>query len=340
MPASLVARGWRRQLEPTSTTDVPAFAPGTTTLAVLPDTQYYASCASPHFPAQARFIAEQAKARRIRAVITLGDLTDHNTPAEWQYIRDGVKLVENEVPFVLVTGNHDVGDGGTANHRQSLLPSYFPAPPGAAKQALAEAKTPSDPSNAYYRVPLERVTLGVLALEWSPRLSTVAWANAVLARHPKDRVVVATHAYLYNDGTRYDWQKKGPAQEWNPLSYGTSKVAPATQGGTAPDDPGCDGEMLWQNLVKKHRGIFLVLSGHVLGNGTGTLASRGDGGNLVQQVLVNYQMLEDGGLGYLRLLELVPDGRTVQMKSFSPTLGRFATGKDQTGVLPIEPPLW
>jgi hypothetical protein len=98
--------------------------------------------------------------------------------------------------------------------------------------------------------------------------------------------------------------------------------------------------MLWQNLVKKHRGIFLVLSGHVLGNGTGTLASRGDGGNLVQQVLVNYQMLEDGGLGYLRLLELVPDGRTVQMKSFSPTLGRFATGKDQTGVLPIEPPLW
>ncbi len=340
MSASLVARGWRRELTPTSVTEAPAFVAGTTTLAVLPDTQYYASCASPHFPAQARWVSEQAKTRRIRGVITLGDLTDHNTPAEWQYIRDGVKLVENEVPFVLVTGNHDLGDGGTANHRQSLLPRYFPEPPGAAKQALAETKTPGDPENAYYRVPLERVTLGLLALEWSPRLSTVAWASTVLARYPKDRVIVATHAYLYNDGTRYDWQRKGTAQEWNPLSYGTAKLATATQGGALANDPACDGEMLWARLVKKHRGIFLVLSGHVLGNGTGTLTSRGDGGNLVQQVLVNYQMLTDGGLGYLRLLELLPDGKTLQMKSFSPTLGRFATGVDQTGALPIEPPLW
>jgi hypothetical protein len=341
MSASLVARGWPRELAPTSAVETPAFVPGTTTLAVLPDTQYYAACASPHFAAQARWVKEQAKARRIRGVITLGDLTDHNTEAEWQYIRDGVKLVEDEVPFVLVTGNHDHGEGGTANQRRSLLPRYFPEPPGLAKQALSEAKTPGDPENAYYRLPLEKVTLGVLALEWSPRLSTVTWANAVLARHPKDRVIVATHAYLYNDGTRYDWQEKGPAQEWNPLSYGTAKVASAAGGATpATGDPGCDGELLWTKLVKKHRGVFLVLSGHVLGSGAGRLSSRGDGGNLVQQVLVNYQMLKDGGLGYLRLLELLPDGKTLQMKSFSPTLGRYATGEDQTGALPIEPPLW
>jgi hypothetical protein len=83
-----------------------------------------------------------------------------------------------------------------------------------------------------------------------------------------------------------------------------------------------------------------VLSGHVLGAGTGVLTSRGEHGNLVQQVLVNFQMLKDGGLGYLRLLELLPDGKTLRMKTFSPTLGVFATPSDQTGTLAVEPPLW
>jgi hypothetical protein len=337
MPSSLVARGWRRELAPTSATETPPFVPGTTTLVVLPDTQYYASCASRHFADQTRWVSAQASARRIRGALTLGDLTDHNTPAEWQYIRDGLRLVENDVPVVLVTGNHDLGDDGSANHRKSLLPRYFPEPPGAAKQVLSATLEPGNPENAYYRLKLEQVTIGVLALEWSPRRSTVAWANSMLSRHAKDRVIIATHAYLYNDGTRYDWQKKGPAQEWNPLSYGTAKMPPADAG--APDAP-FDGEMLWHELVKQHRGIFLVLSGHVLGSGASTLASRGERGNLVQQVLVNYQMLKDGGLGYLRLLELLPDGKSLRMKSFSPTLGLFATGPDQTGTLTIEPPLW
>jgi hypothetical protein len=342
MPATLVARGWQRELAPTSKTETPPFVPGTTTLVVLPDTQYYASCASPHFAEQTSFISRERTARQIRGVLTLGDLTDHNTNAEWEYIRDGLRVVENEVPVVLVTGNHDQGDGGAANRRGSLLPRYFAEPPGIARQALVATKTPGDPENAYYRLPLPRVTLGVLALEWSPRLSTIAWANQVLARHPNDRVIVTTHAYLYDDGTRYDWRKKGSAQEWNPLAYGTGKEP---EGAARPaagqkTDSATDGEMLWSELVKKHRGIFLVLSGHVLGDGAGTLTSRGERGNLVQQVLVNYQMLKDGGLGYLRLLELLPDGKTLRMKSFSPPLGLYATGAEQSGSLAIEPPLW
>jgi hypothetical protein len=169
----------------------------------------------------------------------------------------------------------------------------------------------------------------VLALEWSPRKSAVAWANGVLDAHPTDRVIIVTHAYLYYDGTRYDWKAKGDHQEWNPLWYSTANSGDVE-----------DGEMLWNDLVKKHPGVFLVLSGHVLAGGAGVLVSRGERGNGVLQVVVNYQMLKDGGLGYLRLLELLPNGKTLRMKSFSPTLGVFATGPDQRGELPIEPPLW
>jgi len=145
--------------------------------------------------------------------------------------------------------------------------------------------------------------------------------------------MMTTHAYLYSDGTRYDFKVKGPAQEWNPLAYPTSKA-------DGPDAGNHDGEMLWQNLLKKHPGVFLTVNGHVLNNGTGLLTSKGDKGNTVHQMLVNYQMLDEGGLGYLRLLEFPPDGKTLRVKTYSPSLGLFATAKDQSFTLTIDPPLW
>jgi Calcineurin-like phosphoesterase len=342
MPAALFARGWRTKLSPTSAVETPPFEAGTTTLVVLPDTQYYASCASRHFGDQVRWAAEQKTRRNVPLVLTLGDLTDRNTPAEWAYIQSNLAPVQNQLPFVLVTGNHDHSVGGTATDRVSLLQQYFPDAPGAAASVLAERLHAGDIENAYYRVPLAKTTLGVLALEWSPQAATVEWANRVLDRYAHDRVVVVTHAYLYFDSTRYDWEHKGKLQEWDPLSYGTGKGVPEKQprAATLSPDDGYDGEMLWQDLVRRHAGIFLVLSGHVLANGTGVLSSRGDHGNLVHQVVVNYQMLEAGGLGYLRLIELLSSGKTLRMKSFSPTLKLFATGRDQTGDLALEPPLW
>src|SRR5690606_23339285 len=85
-----------------------------------------------------------------------------------------------------------------------------------------------------------------------------------------------------------------------------------------------DGEALWQNLLKKHENVFLVLSGHVLGDGQGRLTSVGDHGNSVHQILCNYQMLRQGGNGFLRLMEFKPDG-TIQNKSYSPSLDEYKT---------------
>jgi hypothetical protein len=342
MPARLIARGWRTELAPTSATESPALVPGSVTLVALPDTQYYTDCRSPHLAAQTRWIADHAAARNIQAVVTLGDLTEHNIPAEWEFVSKAYAPAAAAAPLVLVTGNHDEGNGGSADVRRSLISKYFPDPPGKAKAALVETARPGDISNAYYRVALPKVTLGFLALEWSPRNEAVAWANAVLTRHPKDRVVVSTHAYLYDDGTRYDWKAKGPAQEWNPIAYPTGKRdanKDAAMDNLHPDGAH-DGEMLWNAVIKRHASIFLVTSGHVLGKGEGVLTSKGDKGNTVNQVLVNYQMLREGGLGYLRLFEILPDGKTLRMKTYSPSLGVFAVGKEHAGDLGVEPGLW
>ena len=106
------------------------------------------------------------------------------------------------------------------------------------------------------------------------------------------------------------------------------------------DEGAYDGQMLWDSLVSRHPGVFLTLNGHVLGDGTGVLSSEGRSGNQVHQVLANYQMLNEGGLGYLRLVELLPDGRTLRMKTYSPSLKRFALAAEHNFELTIAPPLW
>ena len=67
----------------------------------------------------------------------------------------------------------------------------------------------------------------------------------------------------------------------------------------------------------------------VLGDGSGYLASTTDLGNTCHQMLSNYQMRDLGGEGYLRTLELLPDGRSVIVRSYSPLWDQSMVGADQ-----------
>lgn len=341
LPEEIREPSWPRVLAPTTAQEPIPFVPRSTTLAVLPDTQYYAFCRYGHLSAQSEWLASNAAARNIAAAVQLGDITETNGPEEWAFVKDAFSPLYPVMPLLLTTGNHDHGKEGKAGVRSSYFQQYFPAPAAATQAVLVETMGAGNLENAYYRIPVGRVHIGILMLEWSPRTSTVKWANDVVGRHPKDRVALVTHAYLYSDDTRYDAATRGVAQRWNPRGYDTARLPHAAETDHTPHPEGAyDGEMLWRDLVSQHAGFFLTLNGHVLGDGTGLLSSRGVHGNLVHQVLVNYQMLNEGGLGYLRLLEFLPDGHTLRMKTFSPSLGVFATADDQNFDLEVVPPLW
>src|SRR5690606_3475169 len=191
------------------------------------------------------------------------------------------------LPVMLATGNHDYGNEGRADQRFTAFAEYFGKPAPVTAPFVAATMTESDVENAYYRMRLPDVTLGVLVLEWSPRTKAVQWADATLTGFPNDRVIVVTHAYLYHDGTRYDWRGKGPTQEWNPAAYGTGKKDPAAAASASNLTPAgvFDGQALWDALIQKHPGIFLTLNGHVLDDGVGVLESTANAGNRVAQVL-------------------------------------------------------
>ena len=90
-----------------------------------------------------------------------------------------------------------------------------------------------------------------------------------------------------------------------------------------------DGQELWDKFVKKHENFKFVFNGHVLGDGTGKRATLGDNGNVVHQILANYQFNAQGGQGDMRVLEFKADGETVVVRTYSPVLDRYNTAADQ-----------
>jgi hypothetical protein len=153
-----------------------------------------------------------------------------------------------------------------------------------------------------------------IALEWAPRDAVVAWADKLLGKHSDRRAILVTHAYMYYDDTRYDYQLRQD-QRWSPYNYG---VRNSEEGINDAGD-------LWRKLLDKHPNVAMVLSGHVLGDGAGRLTDVGKAGNSVHQMLANYQMLREGGEGWLRLIEFLPDGETIHVKTYSPVLDQYNT---------------
>ena len=70
--------------------------------------------------------------------------------------------------------------------------------------------------------------------------------------------------------------------------------------------------------VRKHKNVFLVVSGHVLGVGRQT--SRSDAGAPVHELLVDYQGLPNGGNGWLSILRFAPRENKICVKAYSPLL--------------------
>ncbi len=299
----------------------PQPAKGSFTVAVLPDTQNYSERYPETYRAQTSWIVENQKDRNIACVLHLGDITNNNAPAEWENAVAAMRLLDGVTPYFLVPGNHDYSDGGTCSDRTTHLNEYFSVGQfqGTPNFGGTYDKEPDRLENSYHTFSAEGRDFLVLALEFGPRRDVVRWANQVVSRHKDRAAILITHAYMYFDNTRYDWQKYGAKQAWNPHGYRVAK--------TTSDDV-CDGEQLWNDLVSQHENFVLTLNGHVLRDGLGRLTTATPTGRNVHQVLVNFQMKPKGGDGWLRLLEFRPDGKTVQTYDYSPTRNQRNEGHD------------
>lgn len=313
-----VRTGRARPLRMTPPPETADFVDGSWSLVALPDTQYYSESYPGTFRLQTDWIARSASRRNIRFVVHLGDIVNRNSRFEWSRARAAMARLDSVVPYAMAPGNHDCGVAGNADTRETLFNEYFPFDEAAGRSSFGGSMEPGRLDNTYHLFEAGGRKWIVMALEWGPRDQTLAWANDVMSEHADRAGILITHAYLNHDGLRQDHTRPAldPEQaqddpQHNPHDYGTA-------GGVN------DGQQIWDKLVRKHN-FALVLSGHVLGGGTGYLSSRNDTGTTTHQILSNYQTRPGGGGGYLRIMEFLPDGQTVRVRTYSPLYDSYLT---------------
>lgn len=282
------------------------------TIAVLPDTQGYTMIAPDSYVAQTRWIAEQKSARNIACVLHLGDITNNNTREQWTHAARAMTVLDGHVPYFMTLGNHDYGQNGHTTDRTTLFHEFFPYEKlsGSPHFGGSYDKEPERFDNSYHFFSAGGRDFLVLSLEFGPRNDVVRWANEVIDRHQDRSAMLITHAFVYYDDTRYDWAKYGAKQLWNPHSY---PLAAST------DHDVNDGQELWDKLISRHPQFVLTLNGHVCADGIGRVVTQLPDGNLLPQMLVNYQVKPRGGDGWLRLLEFRPGTWEVLSYDYSVT---------------------
>ena len=284
------------------------------TIAILPDTQYYSKSYGSTFTAQTQWIVDNMDDLNIKIVLHEGDIVDGgNVLSQWNTAMTALNVLDtNNVPNLLGIGNHDY-DVPVAQTRDSTIAnSYIDYTDWYSSNDWWDggAYEPGKSDNVYTRMTIGNMDFLFMSLEFGPRQGVLDWANDIMAANPNHKIVIVTHSYMYYDNTRM-----GDGDSWNPHTYGVASDAN-------------DGEEMWDKSIKLNENMFFIVNGHVLGDGLGQLSSVGDNGNIVHQVLANYQMHSSGGRGWLRYYVLSPADDKLYAYTYSPTLDRFHTSFD------------
>lgn len=288
-------------------------------LVILPDTQTYAQNYPEIFHKQFQWVADNATT--ITFAIQNGDITNNNRPNQWAIAAAAFNLLDGKVPLTFVQGNHDLGPGGTTTNRDSSnMNKFLPLSKHKTQPTFGGSFEKDKIDNIWHTFKAAGKDWLIISLEFGPRTKVLDWANEVVKSHPNHKVIVNTHAYMYNDNTRITSHHK-----YTPKGYGVGEA-------TGLDSVN-DGEDIWNKFVKKHSNIFMVVSGHVLGSGVGQLVSKGEHGNNVYQMLANFQKgvinTVNGGNGYLRIVNINPRKETIDVKTWSPVTQTYKTEPDQ-----------
>lgn len=302
------------QMEP----GAPVAEPGAFTIAVLPDTQYYAQLHPDIFHKQTQWLADHAAKYQIKFVIQVGDVTETAADAEWTVARDALARLEGRLPFSSAPGNHDYGGRLQILSRRSSFSLWLPMKTFQAMPTFGGVydKEPAKTENQWHQFAAGGRQWLVIGLEFAPRADVLRWAGDVIAAHPAHSAIIFTHAYL-----------DPKTNERIKLTASLGKAKPGEPRPAEKPDV-TQGEDLWQRVASKHANVAMVLSGHACY--TSHRTSTGDAGNVVREMVVDYQKDVNGGNGWLRLLQVLPDGKTVRCQDYSPPIDRRCTMPDRT----------
>ncbi|UUU29508.1 metallophosphoesterase [Streptomyces sp. CA-210063] len=265
------------------------------TLAVMPDTQYLfdgPSIDKAPVEASLRYLLEHGGEENIVFLSHLGDLTENGAQAEVTAISEAFALLDRRgVGYSVLAGNHDVKS--STNDQRGATPYLDAFGPRRFQGKKTFGGASPDGYNTFHLFRAAGREWMVLALDWRLSAQGYAWAEDVIARHPKTPVILTTHELVVDDDTL--------------SSYG---------------------QQLWDRLIEDHDQIFLTLNGHYWPAARATRENAA--GNEVHLHLTNYQNRYFGGAAMIRLYRFDLDRNTIDVETVSPwILGRAAKGLNE-----------
>jgi hypothetical protein len=282
------------------------------TVIAVPDTQYYSESYPQILNSQMQWIVNNASALNIQMVLGLGDIVNASgTVSEWGNADAAYKLLDAaHIPYFAAIGNHDydADNPGSRTSATKNFNNYF-GPGRYSSSGYWKGSYPSGSNENFYGVlTINGQPYLVLALEFYPRDRSLAWAAQVIQNNSDKQIIIITHSYEYFDNTRVSACNSFDAQYY----------------GLGADN---DGDAMWSKLVRQYKNVTLVLSGHeVRSAGQDAAGHRMDvgvNGNLVNQILSNYQNMTNGGNGYLRIMKFHPSTDTIDVLTYSPYLNSY-----------------
>ena len=280
--------------------------------AVVGDTQFLCQKYPDKMEALYDWILANKDSKKIAHVLGLGDITEgvwevSNSDVEWTTAVNAISKLDGVIPYSLVRGNHDQISYFDRYFANSTYMSQFDG-----------FMNGNDIANSYKLFTVGSTDYMLVTLDYGASDDVLAWANDLIASHPDRKVIITTHAYMFNDGTT--------------LSMGdTALPSDHSDADSSPMKIYNDGHQIWEKLVSRHPNITLVLSGHDPCDDVVTLQSVGVHGNVVTQMLIDPQTMDNelGGVGMICMLYFSEDGSTIEVEWYSTDKEQYYKHKNQ-----------
>ena len=302
-------------------------------MVLMGDPQNYIKQAvnQPIFELTTAWAADNVKNLNIQAVLITGDMVnaneqyqlrpyptkDQNSKEMWNWVSHCMNRLDNRVPYIVCSGNHDYGYI-RGDEPFTHFNEYFTLERNDKNREHVISAFPNREGNlsienaAYEFNEPHWGKLLVFSTEWSPRDEVLDWIRSLCKKNPDHTAIILTHSYL----TPKDLRNKAANTQY--------KIPNQNQG-----------QEIWDKLVKSTPNIRIVLCGHSGSSaakndlklqGVGYREDKNDEGKKVCQMIFNVQFIKTNGLGnggdgWLRILEFMPDGKTIKVRTYSPLFG-------------------
>lgn len=281
------------------------------TLVTIPDTQFYSQNSNNRiefFNNQTNWIVASKNALNTKFVAHMGDMTqEYNAiEAEFQRASTAMAFIENPattllthgIPWGGAPGNHDIGSGGNT----SFWNQYFGLSRWAGRPYFGGGYNNKSDNNwqTFSAGGMDFIVINLMYnSSTSGNQAVMDWADALLKQYPNHRAIVTSH-WLIGTG--------------NPASWGGH------------------GQAVYDNL-KDNSNLFLMLAGHIHGEGRRSDTFQG---RTVNTVLQDYQSRANGGDSWLRYFTFKPSENKIYAYTYktntapvgNPLGGTFETDAD------------